>query len=183
MQSERERERWQAGLLGFWPEQLFEWWCHLLRWGTLGKQQVWGTETKSLDLTRLNLSSARGAVVIELGVGFWGWRNLGWRYEFGSRQHVCGHKIDKAAGSLVNLARGRTRTLSSDSSCCFSVKSQERSFADSEMLERKLEVWGEGRQYEIPIWGVIFYKSFLGVCCGKNFCVIQWAVCCHSSLL
>ena len=30
---------------------------------------------------------------------------------------------------------------------------------------------------------VVFYTTFLGVCFGTEFCVIQGAVCCGSSLL
>lgn len=65
----------------------------------------------------------------------------------------------------------------------FSVKSEKRSFAESDMVEKKLEVWGEGRQCEISMCDVVFYITFLGVCFGTEFCVIQGAVCCGSSLL
>lgn len=46
----------------------------------------------------------------------------------------------KAAGKPVDFATGRMRAFSFDSSCFFSVKSKERSFADSEMVARKVEV-------------------------------------------
>ena len=67
----------------------------------------------------------------------------------------------KAAERLADLATGRMRTFSSDSSC-FSSEIR-RSFADSEVVERELEVRGEGRQYEITICDVIFSNDQFAV--------------------
>lgn len=48
----------------------------------------------------------------------------------------------KAAGRLVDLATRRTKAFSSDSFCFFFSSEIRRLFADSEVLERKLEVRG-----------------------------------------